>query len=276
MTPNTPSGAGSGLRPPEVPADVYTEEYYRNHCGPHETWNQHNGRVIAGYYRGAVEKISLRPGEKLVDLGAGRGELLAAAIQAGAASAIGVEYSTAAVELAETTLRAQGVTDAARMLHGDVRATELGGGQADVVTLLDVVEHLTPDEVDQTLREAHRLLAAGGRVVIHTLPNRLVYDVTYRLQRLSRPTRILHWPRNPRNAYELKMHINEHTLGSLRRSIKRAGLISVEVHRGAWILDHFVVEDRAKLLYRRLAAHRLTAPLGVADLWGYGYQADET
>jgi len=129
MTPNTPSRAGSGLWPPEVPADVYTEEYYRNHCGPHETWNQHNGRVIAGYYRGAVEKISLRPGEKLVDLGAGRGELLAAAIQAGAASAVGVEYSTAAVELAETTLRAQGVTDAARMLHGDVRATELGGGR---------------------------------------------------------------------------------------------------------------------------------------------------
>jgi ubiquinone/menaquinone biosynthesis C-methylase UbiE len=257
------------LQSPAVPASVYTEEYYRHHMGPHETWNANEGTQIDGYYVGVLrDRVRLQPGERLVDLGAGRGELLAAAVKAGAGSAVGIEYSEAAVELARKTLRAHEVEHAASIHAGDVRATGLDGGQFDVVTLLDVVEHLTPGEVDQALREAGRLLRPGGRVVVHTLPNRLIYDVTYRLQRLSRPSRRRSWPRNPRTRYEVEMHINEFTLGSLRRSLKRAGLADVEVSRGRWVLEHFQPEEGAKRLYSRLAAHRPTAWLGSADLWG--------
>jgi cyclopropane fatty-acyl-phospholipid synthase-like methyltransferase len=38
--------------------------------------------------------------------------------------------------------------------------------------MLDVVEHLTPTELDRTLAQARRILAPGGRLYIHTFPNR--------------------------------------------------------------------------------------------------------
>ncbi|MEA2124559.1 MAG: hypothetical protein QOI80_1341 [Solirubrobacteraceae bacterium] len=253
------------LAPPAVSPEVYTEDYYRHHCGPHEDWSDREGAELSLYYRGVIAyRVGLRHGERLVDLGAGRGELLAAALHAGAASAVGVEYSAAAIALAEQTLRAQGVADRARILHGDVRATGLPAGEADVVTLLDVVEHLAPAELDDALREARRLLAPGGRLVVHTLPNRLIYDVTYRVQRLAHPR----WPRNPRHELELQMHINEQTRGSLRRAVARAGFADVRVDYGEWDLDH--LDPAAGRLWRRLARHRLTRPLGACDLWAFG------
>ncbi len=273
MTIEHHSSSGGGLRPPKVPAEAYTETYYRHHCGPHDTWNEHEGRVIDGYYHGMVEHLDLHRGERLVDLGAGRGELLVAAVQSGAACAVGVEYSLAAVALAERTLRLHGVGDRAKILHGDVRDTDLQSGDFDVVALLDVVEHLAPAELDETLAEARRLLKPGGRVAIHTLPNRLVYDVTYRMQRLARPSRRRTWPKNPRGELELEMHVNEQTLSSLRHVLMRAGFARVTVRRGQWVLDHMVPDEGAKNLYRRLAAHRLTAALGAADLWGFGFRS---
>ena len=257
--------AARELAPPAVSPDVYTDDYYRHHCGPHEDWSAQEGAELSTYYRGAIAyQLELEPGERLVDLGAGRGELLAAAVHAGAASAVGIEYAPAAIELAEVTLRAQGVADRARIVLGDVRATGLPAGEADVVTLLDVVEHLAPDELEATLAEARRLLRAGGRLVVHTLPNRLIYDVTYRVHRLVHPR----WPRNPRGELELQMHINEQTRGSLRRALRAAGFADVTVDYGVWHLDH--LDPAVGRLWRRLARYRLTRPLGAADLWASG------
>jgi SAM-dependent methyltransferase len=253
------------LAPPAVSPDAYTEEYYRHHCGPHADWSAQEGAELSPYYRGAIAyRVALQAGERLVDLGAGRGELLAAAAHAGAASAVGIEYAPAAIELAEATLRAQGVSDRARIVLGDVRATGLPAAEADVVTLLDVVEHLAPDELAATLAEARRILRPGGRIVVHTLPNRLVFDVTYRVQRLVHPR----WPREPRGELELQMHVNEQTRGSLRRALREAGFGGVAVEYGDWRLTH--LDPATARLWRRLARHRLTRPLGAADLWGAG------
>jgi SAM-dependent methyltransferase len=251
------------LAPPAVSPDAYTEEYYRHHCGPHADWRE--GAELSPYYSGAIAfRVGLQEGERLVDLGAGRGELLAAAVHAGAATAIGIEYAQAAIALAETTLRAQGVADRARIQLGDVRATGLPGGEADVVTLLDVVEHLAGAELAATLAEARRLLRPGGRIVVHTLPNRLLYDITYRIQRLAHPR----WPRDPRGELERQMHVNEQTRGSLRRALRGAGFGDVSVVYGDWRLDH--LEQAAGRLWRRLAANPVTRPLGAADLWACG------
>jgi SAM-dependent methyltransferase len=265
MTP--PSPPGDELPDPVVPPDIYTEDYYRTGCMGATAWQASRGEDLDPLYDGYAALAGIAEGATVVDLGCGRGEMLVAALRRGAARAVGVEYAEAAVELAAQTLRAHGVEDRARLHHGDVRAVPMADGEADLVTLLDVVEHLAPEELHGALLEARRILKPGGRVFVHTMPNRTIYDVTYRLQRLLRPDRWASWPKNPRKPWELSMHVNEMTVRSLTRAIAGARFDPVDVRLGDWIYTDFVPDERAKVTYHRLARFRLIARLGRGDLW---------
>ncbi len=133
--------------------------------------------------------------------------------------------------------------------------------------MLDVVEHLTPAELDLALREAQRILRPGGRILIHTMPNRSIYEITYRLQRIARRSRRRAWPKDPRNELERAMHVNEMTVRTLRRALRRAGFPSPRVWLGDWIYTAFVPDEASRRTYYRLAERRLTARLGKGDLW---------
>ncbi|MGH2683860.1 MAG: class I SAM-dependent methyltransferase [Actinomycetota bacterium] len=258
----------AALASPVVPADYYDDHYFRAVCAGSEEWSRSQGAAVAGLYPGSLRRARLQPGEVVVDIGTGRGDLLAAAIDLGAERAIGVEYSEAGVALARETLQAHGIEDRAEVLHADARAIPLDDGVADLVTMLDVVEHLAQSELELTLRQALRVLRPGRRVFVHTLPSRTLYDVTYRLQRLSRPGRWRTWPADPRNDWERRMHVNEQTVRSLRKTLRRVGFVDVDVAPGEWLHDEFVPSGRPRKLYRRLAAHPLTSRFGAADLWG--------
>jgi len=257
----------SPLPDPTVDPSAYDESYYREWCAGYEEWVASDGRAVAGIYPGFLRRAGLRPGEVVIDLGTGRGELLAVAVEQGAARAHGVEYSADAVAMARRTIDAHGVADRAEVHLADARAVPLDDGIADLVCMVDVVEHLTPDELDRALGEARRVLKVGGRVVAHTMPNRLVYDVTYRLQRRWPGRRS--WPVDPRNDLERAMHVNEQTARSLRRSFEGAGF-ATEVALGEWIHTEHVPTPSATRLYHRLARLGPLAHLGVADLWAFG------
>jgi ubiquinone/menaquinone biosynthesis C-methylase UbiE len=254
------------LPPPTVSPDVYDEDYFRHACGGADEWRESGGAKVAGIYPGCLHKAGLRPGEVVVDIGTGRGELLAVAAKLGAAKAIGVEYSAAAVAMAEQTIAAFGVADVAEVILGDARAIALPDASADLVTMLDVVEHLSPDELDRSLREARRLLKPGGRLLVHTFPTKTIYDVTYRMQRLLHRS----WPRQPRNDYELGMHVNEQSVWSLRKAMRAAGFANAKASLGDIVYTDHLPDKRAGRLYHRLAKVPLTAmrALGISDLWG--------
>lgn len=261
--------------PPRVDPRVYDERYYRQVCAGAQEWSESGGTRAAGMYAGYVQRAAIGQGEVVVDLGTGRGELLVAAVAAGARLAVGVEYSPDGVALAARTLAsvpaatpaATGVAGTAAVLAADVRAVPLRAGVADVVTMLEVVEHLTPVELRAGLAEAHRLLRPGGRLLVHTMPTRTVYEVTYRAQRLAAPWRWRAWPRDPRSDEERVMHVNEQTRRRLDRALADAGFVDRTVEPGAWIWDGFVPSVRARRTYARLARFRLTRAFGVCDLW---------
>lgn len=249
-----------------MPSTAYDESYYRNACSGYELWTPSEGRAFSGMYEHVFNVLALRPGDTLVDIGSGRGEMLAVAAKAGV-DAIGVEYSEAAVALTAQTLAAQGVGSGAQVVLADARALPLGDNTADAATMLDVVEHLTPSELDAAFAEARRILRPGGRLYIHTLPNRTIYAVTYRLQRLVVPSRLRSWPADPRNEYEHAMHVNEQTVSSLRRAL-RAHFRATHVWLGDWIYTEHLPNESGRRLYYRLA--RLPAPLdrlGRGDIW---------
>lgn len=252
-----------------MPPELYDERYYLGACAGHEEWAASQGAEAHPLYLGSLRIARLRPGETLVDLGSGRGELLAVAVSEGAARAVGVEYSADAVSLAARTLEARGAGERAQVIHGDVRDVPLPGASADLVTLLDVVEHLAPSELDDTLAEAHRLLRPGGRLLVHTFPNRLVYDVTYRLlRRLWRS-----WPADPRLPYEHAMHVNEQSGRGLRRALRRAGFVDVRVEHGRMLHLGVFPSHRVRRVLAALASRPATAPLAAADIWGHARKA---
>ena len=258
------------LQEPQVPAAEYDRRYFLETCMGAEEWRQSGGERVAGIYPGMLVRAGFESGMRLLDVGAGRGELVRVAAESGAAEAVGIDYSADAVAMAEQTLRASGAGDRARVLPGDARRLDFEAGHFDLVTMLDVVEHLAPGELSQALSEAHRVLRPGGRVFVHTVPNRLVYDVTYRLQRLSRPGRRHSWPIEPRNDYELRMHVNEQRLGALRRALRNAGFAPVRAEFGVWVYTRFVPEERARSLYQRLARLPWLRRFGVIELYAQG------
>ena len=266
-------GPGVPLAPPAVASDVYDEDYYLHWCAGFEEWETSGGSRPSALYDGSLTKARFRAGDVLVDLGTGRAELLAVAVSRGASRAVGVEYSESALQLARRTLKASGSDARAMVIAADSRRLPLPDSMADLVTMLDIVEHLTPVELHHTFLEARRVLRPGGRLFAHTTPTRTVYDLTYRVQRLAVPGRRRSWPADPRVELERVMHVNEQTRTSLTRALRNAGFSGVAVERGEWIHDRFVPDERARRLYHRLARHKLTGWLGIADLWAEATRA---
>lgn len=262
------------LPPPVVAADCYDADYYLCKCAGRESWVTSGGADLDPLYLGCLRKAGIKHGDVVVDIGTGRAELPVVAVQEGAALAVGVEYSRSALELGARTVAASDAGDRVLLMAADARKLPLPDDCADLVTLLDVVEHLAPDELARCLAECHRILRPGGRVLAHTMPNRLVYDVTYRLQRLARRHRRLHWPADPRQEIEHLMHVNEQTRRSLAGYLRRAGFSSAEVTHGEWIWEGFVPDENGKALYHRLSRFRLTAALGRGDLWAVAQKGD--
>jgi SAM-dependent methyltransferase len=87
-------------------------------------------RVRTGAFRRAIESV-VRPGDIVLDVGAGSGILSLFAARAGAARVYAVERTTVAV-LAQRLAAANGVGEIVQVFHGDVMDVELPG-RVDVI-----------------------------------------------------------------------------------------------------------------------------------------------
>ncbi|MGI8632860.1 MAG: methyltransferase domain-containing protein [Solirubrobacterales bacterium] len=267
MAPLDPPAAERVLTEPVVASTAYDEDYYLHRCFGSDEWRESDGQTPDPLYGGMLDLIGLQPDTRVLDVGTGRGELPRVAVERGASEAMGIDYSHAAIELARKVAADRGLSHVTYR-QADARAIPAADGHYDLVTMLDVVEHLSPRELRDTLGEVRRVLAPGGQLFVHTAPNRLVYDVTYCIQRMVAPWRLWRWPADPRNEHERTMHVNEQTQGSLGKALRTAGFDPVEVWLGWWIYTGFVPSTRAGRTYHRLA--RLGRGLdrfGVADLY---------
>jgi uncharacterized protein len=111
----------------------------------------------------ALDLAALRPGERLVDLGCGRGHDLvrAAALVGEAGSVVGVDATARMVEAAR---RQTSALPQVRVLEGDLAAVPLPDGCADAVISNCAINHARDKAA--VFREISRLLAPGGRLVV--------------------------------------------------------------------------------------------------------------
>ncbi|HXF81716.1 MAG TPA: ubiquinone/menaquinone biosynthesis methyltransferase, partial [bacterium] len=108
--------------------------------------------------RRAVAAAEVRPGQRVLDAGTGTGDLARLAAARGA-QVIGADLTPAMLAIA----RRRGPASA-RWVIADVAALPFRSAAFDVVLTGFTLRHTT--SLDGTLRELHRVLAPGGRLVI--------------------------------------------------------------------------------------------------------------
>ncbi|MBM2811439.1 MAG: hypothetical protein HW416_2198 [Chloroflexi bacterium] len=226
-------GSSDG-RQPAVPASHYSKEVVVRFAGPdYRDFVESGGTRLRPRLARSLDLAQLRPGVRMLDLGCGRGEVSYHAALRGA-NVVAADYSPDCVLMAKE-LAAQlskppapdphpPTPDPGRLspVQADATALPFADETFDRVTMLDVVEHLYPWQLDLTMREVRRVLKADGFAVIHTVPNRWALTVGYTLLRLVRPS----LPRDPRTDYEHEVHVNEQDIVGLRSTLNQAGLRS--------------------------------------------------
>ena len=126
-------------------------------------FSAHSGAAIVGR---ADREVDLR-GKRVLDFGAGHGDLLAHLFARGIA-AKGLEFSSGSALATRTRFRDEPLFGGIEI--ADELPAPFPEGSFDVIFLVEVVEHLLDEQIDPTLAEVRRLLAAGGAVVV-TAPN---------------------------------------------------------------------------------------------------------
>jgi SAM-dependent methyltransferase len=125
-----------------------------------DLWNEHFARYLFA--------ARLARHKRVADLGCGAGYGTAELAKT-AESVVGIDRSEEALAYARETYSAPNV----EFHRADCRDTGLPAGSLDLVVAFELVEHL--DDAPALLREAARLLAAGGQLVVST-PNRDYYN----------------------------------------------------------------------------------------------------
>jgi ubiquinone/menaquinone biosynthesis C-methylase UbiE len=210
-----------------IPPEVYDREYFLSEIC--EGWDEfREERGVSYNKRKQVESIGPGPGLRVLDAGCGRGEVLLACARAGAAVA-GIDYSQTAVDLTRETLAEFPDAD---IRQGDVTALPWPDATFDRILFSDVIEHLDPPQTVPALAEFHRVLKPGGFVLVHTAPNRLFMTVGWPVIRpvvrlighRAIADKVDHWFRIAED-----YHVNEQSIGSMRRALKAAGFARPKV-----------------------------------------------
>ena len=106
------------------------------------------------------DRLQLRPGAHVVDLGCGHGRYALALAEHGA-HVVGVDFAASLLQEAKQLGAAAGLL--AQWVRGDIRRVALRRGSCDAVVVMDAFgffEH--EDENERVLAEAARILVPGG------------------------------------------------------------------------------------------------------------------
>jgi 2-polyprenyl-3-methyl-5-hydroxy-6-metoxy-1,4-benzoquinol methylase len=190
---------------------IYGPDYFRKAI---DRWNERN--AVYASLVGEIERLLGRKG-RLLDVGAGEGGLIKAAIDRGW-TVEGTEIATAMVEFVQREL---GV----RMHLGELEELTLPAKSYDAIVMNHVLEHVR--DPGSTLRAVARLLRPDGVVRVE-VPN--VASLSSRIKNAQSRMRL---KRHPWRHYSTGHHYWFFTPRTLRRTFEAAGLRVVDLRAPA-------------------------------------------
>ncbi len=119
--------------------------------------------VDRGWRRRTVAALGLRPGERVLDLACGSGDLAEAAAAAGA-RVIGLDFSAGMLRVARARQSALGPYDACTLVRGDALALPLAERTIDAVVSGFALRNFV--DLGAALAESARVLRPGGRIAL--------------------------------------------------------------------------------------------------------------
>ncbi|SHW51248.1 methyltransferase, cyclopropane fatty acid synthase [Mycobacteroides abscessus subsp. abscessus] len=117
-------------------------------------------------YRLVFDKLRLQSGDRLLDVGCGWGGMVRYAARRGV-RATGVTLSAEQAAWAQRAIADEGLTDLARVVHGDYR--DVRDGQFDAVSSIGLTEHIGVANYPAYFRFLHDRLRPGGLLLNHCI-----------------------------------------------------------------------------------------------------------
>jgi 2-polyprenyl-3-methyl-5-hydroxy-6-metoxy-1,4-benzoquinol methylase len=174
--------------------------------------------------RDVLERVCFS-GLRVLDIGCGRGEAIKYVMEHGAASAVGIDFSPDAIQIAQEFLRQRGVR--AELLCIDAleyakQVRDRGSESFDVVLMFDCVEHIPRSELTELLVALRPALSPRALLLVSTPAFARDCDV------LSDGLKEL--DHSDMQEGTEGMHCNRYTKRSLKRYLARFGFAAVSHH----------------------------------------------
>lgn len=117
-------------------------------------------------YELICQKLSLQPGDSLIDIGCGWGGMLIYAAEQHGVSGTGITLSEQQAKLAQACIEQRGLTDQIKILISDYREVE---GQYDKFVSIGMFEHVGKNNFATFMGKAAQLLKPNGVGLLHTI-----------------------------------------------------------------------------------------------------------
>jgi SAM-dependent methyltransferase len=209
-------------QPQPLSSGLYDEEYFRGRLKGGGLFLDASGRLLPDKGYVILPLADFAPGQRVLDIGCGRGELALHAALAGA-DAHGLDYAAAGLRFARQLRDDLSGPERARLhFHrGDGKRLPFRDRSFDRIVTSEFTEHVHPWELEECYRECARVLRPDGHMVVHTAPNRWRYEIYYPLRALRARLFGGEAPDPDHDPLEEPLHVNEHTPMYMWRSLNR-------------------------------------------------------
>ncbi|MEU9334943.1 cyclopropane-fatty-acyl-phospholipid synthase family protein [Streptomyces sp. NPDC048290] len=116
------------------------------------------------------EKLALRPGQRLLDVGCGWGSMVLHAAREHGVTAVGVTLSQEQAAYARKRIADEGLTDQVEIRVQDYR--DVQDGPYDAISSIGMAEHVGAERYREYAADLYALLRPGGRLLNHQIARR--------------------------------------------------------------------------------------------------------
>ncbi|MBP1760324.1 MAG: hypothetical protein H6Q63_1241 [Firmicutes bacterium] len=114
-----------------------------------------------------LHKLNLQPGQTLLDIGCGWGELILTAARNYDVKALGITLSSEQFDRVRERIQTEGLNNLVEVLLMDYR--ELKGRTFDRVLSVGMIEHVGKEHLEEYFSTVHSLLKEGGVSLLHNI-----------------------------------------------------------------------------------------------------------